>query len=104
MTQVLSARFRLGQTVRHRDGAFCGVVVDVDPAYAGHPMDLSAEEAAQPFYRVLSTAGEGRFVAYAAEHVLEDDAASSPPPGLVREGWLRQEARGRMTPGAHRLH
>lgn len=104
MTQVLTARFRLGQPVRHRDGAFAGVVVDVDPRYAGHPSDLPSDEAEQPFYRVLSTEGEGRFVAYAAEHVLEADRQMTNAAGLVREGWLRAEGRGRLTPGAHRLH
>lgn len=100
MTQVPTARFRLGQAVRHRDHAFAGVVVDVDAAYAGVPADVGDVEAAQPFYRVLATGEEGGFVAYAAEDVLAPagvDALDLPA------GWLRKDASGRMTPAAHRL-
>jgi len=100
MTQSSTARFRLGQAVRHRDHAFAGVVVDVDAAYAGLPTDVGDVDAAQPFYRVLATGEEGGFVAYAAEDVLT--AVGSQPIELPA-GWLRKDASGRMTPAAHRL-
>lgn len=101
MTQVPTARFRLGQAVRHRDHAFAGVVVDVDAAYAGTPADVGDVQAAQPFYRVLATGDEGGFVAYAAEDVL---AAVGIDPLELPAGWLRRDPSGRMTPAAHRLH
>jgi heat shock protein HspQ len=100
MTDVPTARFRLGQAVRHRDHAFAGVVVDVDAAYAGTPADVGDVDAAQPFYRVLATGDDGGFVAYAAEDVLT--AAGSQLIELPA-GWLRKDASGRMTPAAHRL-
>ncbi len=101
MTHVPTARFRLGQTVRHRDHAFAGVIVDVDAAYAGTPADVGDVGAAQPFYRVLAVGDDGGFVAYAAEDVLT--AAGSEPIELPA-GWLRRDQTGRMTPAAHRLH
>ncbi|MGO8609084.1 hemimethylated DNA-binding YccV-like domain-containing protein, partial [Rhizobium johnstonii] len=35
MTRIQTARFAIGQIVRHRDDAFRGVVMDVDHAYEG---------------------------------------------------------------------
>lgn len=103
MIRILTARFRLGQTVRHRENAFSGVVVDVDAAYAGQPFEVDPADAAQPFYRVLSTGAEGGFVAYAAEHVLVADAGEGRPGDAVDDGWLRRDRSGRLTPAHHRL-
>ncbi len=100
MTQFPVARFRLGQTVRHRDHAFAGVVVDVDAAYAGMPADVGEIDAAQPYYRVLAVGDEGGFVAYAAEDVLTPAGAEAID---LPAGWLRKDVSGRMTPAAHRL-
>jgi heat shock protein HspQ len=72
MTQVHTARFAIGQIVRHRDNAFRGVVMDVDHGYAGPAVETGAVAADQPFYRVFALGEDGGFVAYAAEGVLED--------------------------------
>lgn len=101
MINVSTARFRLGQSVRHRDHAFAGVVVDVDAAYAGHVADVGDVDAAQPYYRVLAVGDEGGFVAYAAEDVLTPAGADALD---LPAGWLRRDETGRMTPAAHRLH
>jgi heat shock protein HspQ len=100
MIDVPTARFFLGQSVRHRHNAFAGVVVDVDAAYAGQLADVGEGDAAQPYYRVLAVGEEGGFVAYAAEDVLTP--AGSDPLELPA-GWLRRDETGRMTPAAHRL-
>jgi heat shock protein HspQ len=71
MTQVHTARFAIGQIVRHRDNAFRGVVMDsitVTPPRRRN----RAVAADQPFYRVFALGEDGGFVAYAAEGVLED--------------------------------
>lgn len=98
MTQI--ARFRLGQTVRHRDHAFAGVIVDVDAAYAGTPGDVDAAHAGQPYYRVLAVGEEGGFVAYAAEDVLTVGGVEAVD---LPVGWLRKDRSGRVTPAAHTL-
>ncbi|KAK0350201.1 hypothetical protein LTR94_029977, partial [Friedmanniomyces endolithicus] len=79
MTQVHTARFAIGQIVRHRDDAFRGVVMDVDPAYDGPLSDTGSMAADQPFYRVFALGEDGGFVAYAAEGVLEDDHSTLQP-------------------------
>lgn len=66
-----TARFCLGQIVRHRDDAFEGLVVDVDASYAGPHEETGHVRAEQPFYHVLVKAEEGGVIAYAAEEALE---------------------------------
>ncbi len=76
MTQaplVQTARFSIGQVVRHRDAAFRGVVLDVDPAYAGPAGQSGTTAPDQPFYSVFVSETDGGFVAYAAEDALRDD-------------------------------
>jgi heat shock protein HspQ len=65
-----TARFRLGQIVRHRDDAFEGLIMDVDAGYAGPREETGHVCADQPFYHVLVVAEAGRVMAYAAEDVL----------------------------------
>lgn len=66
----ITARFRLGQIVRHRDDAFEGLVMDVDASYAGPREETGHVSADQPFYHVLVVADEGGVMAYAAEDAL----------------------------------
>jgi len=72
-----TARFGLGQIVRHRDDAFSGVVLDVDAVFAG-PGGMTGETAPdQPFYRVFVAGPEGGFIAYAAEETLVHDSRTA---------------------------
>lgn len=101
---TLSARFGLGQIVRHRDAAFRGVVIDVDPVFAGQPGDTGAVSPDQPFYQVLALGPDGGFIAYAAEDALEHD------PELVRladadeRRWFTSDGRGHHAPQGHAIH
>ena len=63
MTNETVAKFGLGQIVRHREAAFRGVVIDVDPVFAGKPGDTGAISPDQPFYQVMALGAEGGFVA-----------------------------------------
>lgn len=98
MTQSLSAKFGLGQIVRHRDAAFRGVVMDVDPSYAGDPDAPGPEDPGQPFYRVFVIGAEGGFVAYAAEEVLEYDPEVMPLSKADEQRWFTVDAQGRHAP------
>ena len=104
MRQEHVAKFALGHIVRHRDAAFRGVVIDIDPGYAGPPAETGSFASDQPFYRVLAIGPDGGFIAYAAETVLERDPEQT---GLTREverRWFTVDAKGRHAPAAHAIH
>jgi heat shock protein HspQ len=104
MTQVVAARFALGQVVRHRDGAFCGVIIDVDPRFAGKPDQTGEISPDQPFYEVLALGQSGGFVAYAPEDALEQ---ALHVPGLSRaqeRRYFTTDARGRHAPKDRAIH
>lgn len=103
MTQVRTARFGLGQIVRQRDGAFSGVVVDVDAAYAGPEGMTATVPVDQPFYRIYAVGADGGFVAYAAEEALDPDPAFRPLSPADERRWFTVDARGRHAPLAQRI-
>lgn len=101
MTYQRSAKFGLGQIVRHTEQPFRGVVVDVDaqcvgPFGPGVPRD-------QPFYQVLAIGEEGGFMAYVPEQSLahEEDASLSPSDQMA---WFKTDGRGRFHPRMQRMH
>ena len=102
MSLVHIARFSIGQIVRHRDDAFRGVVMDVDPAYDGPASETGGISPAQPFYRVFATGEDGGFIAYAAEDVLEGDDARLTAADERR--WFTIDAHGHHAPLDMRLH
>ncbi|MEG2498668.1 heat shock protein HspQ [Brevundimonas sp.] len=70
MTQVRTARFGLGQKVRHVHHVFYGLVLDVDARYQGPIEDIGSINPEQPFYSVMVETEEGVAIAYAAEEAL----------------------------------
>ena len=75
MEQV-SARFAVGQIVRHKLFNYRGVIVDVDPFFAGsddwyEKMAPSRPPKDKPWYRVLMNATDNQ--TYVAERNLEPD-------------------------------
>ncbi|WP_339932344.1 heat shock protein HspQ [uncultured Brevundimonas sp.] len=104
MMSIQTAKFGLGQIVRHRDNAFRGVVVDVDATYAGPADEPSAAQANEPFYQVYAIGDDSGFVVYAAEAMLEadDELARLPPADQAR--IFRVDARGHMAPRTHQIH
>ncbi len=104
MTQSRIAKFGLGQIVRHTDAAFRGVVVDVDPTYAG-PMDQPGpDDRDQPFYRVLAMGDDAGFLVYAAENVLERDREIAALSRDEKAKWLTLDAYGHHAPRAQPIH
>jgi heat shock protein HspQ len=102
MTRIHTARFALGQIVRHRDDVFRGVVMDVDPAYEGPPLDTGSVAPDQPFYSVYALGEEGGFLAYAAEGVLEDERSVLSPDDAQR--WFTIDAEGHHAPLHEGIH
>lgn len=79
-----SARFALGDVVRHRLFPFRGVVFDVDPEFANSeewyesiPEDMRPPKD-QPFYHLLAESDEDSYVAYVSEGNLMPDDTGRP--------------------------
>ena len=80
----LSAKYNLGQIVRHRKHPFRGVVFDVDPEFANTeewyesiPED-SRPAKEQPFYHLLAENDHSFYVAYVSEQNLVADYSGEP--------------------------
>lgn len=79
-----SARFAIGEVVRHRLLDFRGVIFDVDPEFANseewyeaipEPMRPARD---QPFYHLLAENAESSYVAYVSQQNLVHDDSEEP--------------------------
>jgi len=76
-----TAKFAIGQVVRHRIFPFRGVIFDVDPQfsntnewYEAIPREVRPRKD-QPFYHLLAENSETEYIAYVSEqNLLEDDS------------------------------
>lgn len=79
-----TARFRIGQLVKHRIFPFRGVIFDVDPAFNNtEAWWLSIPEGVrprkdQPFYHLLAENEQNSYVAYVSEQNLLPDPSGEP--------------------------
>lgn len=84
MTKPRSAKFQIGQIVRHRFYPFRGVVFDVDPTFSNtEEWWLSIPEEIrpaknQPFYHLFAENSETEYVAYVSEQNLLPDDTGEP--------------------------
>lgn len=81
---IPSARFGIGDVVRHRIFDFRGVVFDVDPAfnnseewYQAIPEEMRPSKE-QPFYHLLAENAETTYVAYVSQQNLVADDTDEP--------------------------
>lgn len=87
-----TAKFAIGQVVRHRLFGFRGVVYDVDPEFANSEewyQSIPAEvrpSKDQPFYHLLAQNSETEYVAYVSEQNLLEDSTGEP----VRHPQIRE--------------
>ena len=92
MNNFKSAKFAIGQVVRHRLFPFRGVIFDVDPQFANSEdwyQSIPAEvrpRKDQPFYHLLAENSETEYIAYVSEQNLLEDASGDP----VRHPQLRE--------------
>ena len=76
-----TARFFIGQVVRHRIFPFRGVIFDVDPVFDNTEewyMSIPAEvrpRKDQPFYHLFAENAESEYVAYVSEQNLVPDTS-----------------------------
>ncbi|CTQ64490.1 heat shock protein HspQ [Roseibium alexandrii] len=79
-----TAKFKIGQVVRHRVYPFRGVIFDVDPTFSNTeewwdaiPEDVRPKRD-QPFYHLLAENDETEYVAYVSEQNLVPDMTGEP--------------------------
>ena len=87
-----TAKFAIGQVVRHRVYPFRGVIFDVDPQfsntdewYEAIPVEARPRKD-QPFYHLLAENSETEYIAYVSEQNLLEDQSGDP----VRHPQLRE--------------
>ncbi|MBX3584549.1 MAG: heat shock protein HspQ [Rhizobiaceae bacterium] len=79
-----TAKFAIGQVVRHRLFPFRGVIFDVDPEFNNtEEWYQSIPEGArprkdQPFYHLLAENSETEYIAYVSEQNLLEDVSGEP--------------------------
>src|SRR6201990_1553820 len=84
MPSVATARFAIGDVVRHRQFEFRGVIFDVDPVFANSeewyeaiPEDVRPRKD-QPFYHLLAENSDTEYLAYVSEQNLLVDQSGEP--------------------------
>ncbi|WP_040489477.1 heat shock protein HspQ [Fulvimarina pelagi] len=99
-----TARFFIGQIVKHRVYPFRGVIFDVDPVfdnteewYEAIPAEVRPRKD-QPFYHLFAENAETEYVAYCSEQNLVPDESGQP----VRHPQIREMFDGPFE-GAYKL-
>jgi heat shock protein HspQ len=84
MPKENTAKFGIGQVVKHRRYPFRGVIYDVDPVFANTeewwlsiPEELRPHKD-QPFYHLFAENAETEYVAYVSEQNLVPDTSGDP--------------------------
>jgi heat shock protein HspQ len=84
MTKTSSAKFMIGQVVKHRIYPFRGIVFDIDPTfnnteewYQSIPAEIRPQKD-QPFYHLFAENSETEYVAYVSEQNLLPDTSDEP--------------------------
>ena len=81
---IRTAKFSVGEIVRHRFYPFRGVIFDVDPVFANTEEWYQAipperrPSKDQPFYHLLATNAQGPYEAYVSEQNLLPDSENGP--------------------------
>lgn len=84
MSRTRTAKYKIGQVVRHRVYPFRGVVFDIDPVFANTEEWYQAIPAEvrprkdQPFYHLFAENAESEYIAYVSEQNLLPDTSDEP--------------------------
>jgi heat shock protein HspQ len=84
MNKIRSAKFKIGEVVKHRLYPFRGVVFDIDPEFDNTeewwnsiPADVRPSKD-QPFYHLFAENAESEYIAYVSEQNLMPDTSDTP--------------------------
>ena len=94
----ISARFAIGQMVKHRLYEFRGLVFDVDPEFDNTeewwlsiPENIRPHKE-QPFYHLFAENAETEYIAYVSEQNLLPDPSTEPLRNpLIEEMFVRDK-------------
>jgi heat shock protein HspQ len=110
MMKLRTAKYQIGQVVRHRIYPFRGVVFDIDPIfnntdewYESIPVDVRPHKD-QPFYHLFAENEETEYVAYVSEqNLLPDESGEPVRHPQVAESFVR-DAKGSYRPRNGMMH
>jgi heat shock protein HspQ len=84
MEKIRTAKYKIGQVVKHRIYPFRGVVFDIDPEFDNTeewwqsiPADVRPRKD-QPFYHLYAENAETEYIAYVSEQNLLPDTSDKP--------------------------
>ena len=102
--KVRTAKFDVGEVVRHRFHSFRGLVFDIDPEFANTeewwqaiPEDKRPRKD-QPFYHLLAENAESEYVAYVSEQNLLQDDSGDPLRHPQIQELFEQDEQGQFRP------
>ena len=108
--RIPSARFAIGEVVRHRLFDFRGVIFDVDPEFANSeewyeaiPEDIRPPRD-QPFYHLLAENEESSYIAYVSQQNLLPDTGGGPVDHPAIQGLFEGYDEGRYRLRPERRH
>ena len=99
-----SAKFALGQVVRHRVFPFRGLIFDVDPEFDNTeewwlaiPEEIRPRKD-QPFYHLFAENAETEYIAYVSEqNLLPDDSGEPLRNKMIEDMFVRDGSGGYRT-------
>ena len=104
MSMTRTAKFKIGEVVRHRVFPFRGVVFDIDPVFNNTeewwqsiPADVRPHKD-QPFYHLYAENAETEYVAYVSEQNLLPDNSGEPIRHPQVDAMFEQDAGGGYRP------
>lgn len=110
ITEIQSARFGIGEIVRHRVHPFRGVIFDVDPTFSNSeewwlsiPEQLRPRKD-QPYYHLLAENSKTTYVAYVSEQNLLPDETGQPCRHPQVDEIFEGPDEGRYHPRDHRAN
>ena len=105
-----TAKFDIGQVVRHKSFPFRGVVFDVDAEFSNSddwyesiPENIRPDKN-QPFYHLLAENDDTTYVAYVSEQNLLEDMSGKPVDHPAVEDLFSHIKDGKYEPLAQMVH
>ena len=105
-----TAKFAIGQVVKHRLYPFRGVIFDVDPVFANTEEWLASipekvrPRRDQPFYHLLAENAQTTYVAYVSEQNLLADDSGKPVSHPQVPHFFKELKRGHYVSRVRSLH
>lgn len=110
MSRMKTAKFAIGEVVRHRLFPFRGIIFDVDPEFANTdewyeaiPADVRPRKD-QPFYHLLAENAETEYIAYVSEQNLLADRSGEPVRHPQIKEMFDKKPDGRYEPKGQSRH